>query len=51
MKMRYQVTDCRDGRKVGRAYTDMHKAYAKADAMDAEYGAVRYVVKHERTSE
>ena len=49
--MGYEVVDSRTGDIVrvfaveGRAAQNMRAAYRLADRMDAEYGAVRYVVR------
>lgn len=41
---RYELIDSRTGAVIG-TYRSRTRAYARADRMDAEYGAVRYVVR------
>jgi hypothetical protein len=39
----YRVIDSRTGKIVG-VYNSLAAAYRRADKLDAEYGAVRYIV-------
>jgi len=41
----YQIYDSRTGAAASGAYKSRKAAQRRADLMDAEYGAVRYVVK------
>lgn len=45
MQTAYKIIDIQTGRQVGKNYTQRSRAYRRADKLDLEYGAVRYVVK------
>jgi hypothetical protein len=41
----YIIIDGHTGNQIGRVYLSLSKAHNRADALDLEYGAVRYGVK------
>lgn len=42
--VKYQIVDARTGQVV-KEFSNKKRAWNKADKMDQEYGAVRYIVK------
>ena len=43
--MKYQVIDRQTNQKIGKPYSTRTRANNKADKLDMEYGAIRYVVR------
>lgn len=41
----YIIVDTHTGLQVGKPYTQRNRARARADRLDNQYGAVRYVVR------
>lgn len=41
----YEIIDIQTRKRVGRRYASLSEAHARADELDNEYGAVRYIVR------
>lgn len=44
-KRTFEIIDTHTQKRVGKPYSNLHKAHHRADKLDLEYGAIRYHVR------